>query len=317
MNDCLLSVIIINYNTCAMTLECLHTLYADIEGISAEVWVVDNASVDGSLGAILSMFPAVKVIANSENRGFGAANNQAMREATGEFFLLLNSDAFPKQGAIEQLVNYLQGQKQVGVVGPRLLNADGSLQRSCYRLPSPFRAWMENLWISPLLHRQAFCDDYARWTHDQEREVEFVIGACMLVRREVFEQVGGFDEKFFMYAEESDWQRRMQDTGWRVKFLPAAEVTHLGGASGAKEKAKINRYFFDSLDYYTRKHHGLLGLVSMRLAMLIGCSLRTLLWSLVFVVVPRRRAIAASKAQLHSWLCVRQATHWRIIGREA
>jgi GT2 family glycosyltransferase len=132
----------------------------------------------------------------------------------------------------------------------------------------------------------------------------------MLLPRAVYERVGGFDERFFMYSEESDWQRRIHDAGWQVAFTPSAEVTHLGGASGASDKARINRYFFDSLDRYERKHHGLAGLVSLRAAMAIGCLVRAVAWSLL-AAVPRRRNAARAKARLNSWLFIRQTTHWR------
>ena len=310
--DPVVSAIVVSYNTCKMTLDCLHALYADLADLDAEVWVVDNASTDGSQAAIRAMFPTVRLLENKDNVGFGAANNQAMVQARGEFFLLLNTDAFPKPGAIGALVMYLRDHCDTAIAGPRLLNADGSLQISCFPFPSPARAWLENLWISTILPNHPVMGDYRRWPHDRERRVDTVIGACMLVRRSAYEQVGGFDENFFMYTEEIEWQRRLRDRGWQVAFTPSAQVTHLGGASGATEKARINRYFFDSLDYYEWKHHGMAGLISLRLAMTIGCLMRSLLWTLVLVAVPRRRPLARSKARLQTWLAVRQATHWRL-----
>jgi len=272
---------------------------------------VDNASQDGSAEAIRAAFPRVRVIANASNAGFGAANNRAMKEANGEFFLLLNTDAFPKTGAIRALLDYLRAHPGAGAAGPRLLNADGSLQVSCHRFPSPARVWIENVWISAAIPRHPRLGDYRHWPHDTARDVEWIVGACMLVRREVVAHVGDFDERFFMYAEETDWQRRMRDRGWEIAFTPAAEVTHLGGASGASERARINRHFFESLDCYARKHHGAAGLISLRCAMTIGCGLRAALWALTWLLRPGRRALAGSKARLHSWLFLRQATHWR------
>lgn len=307
-----LSVIIVSYNTRQMTLDCLQTLSAGLGGLATEVVVVDNASTDGSAAAIAEVHPEVSLIANARNVGFGAANNQAMERARGEFFLLLNSDAFVRPDAAPSLVKYLRAHPDVAVVGPRLLNADGSLQVSCFPFPSPARAWLENLWVSAAFPHHPRWGDYRRWPHDRERLVDSVIGACMLVRREAYAQVGGFDERFFMYSEELDWQRRLRDRGWRVAFTPDAQVTHLGGASGAGEPARINRHVFDSLDLYVFKHHGLPGLVSLRAAMTLGCFLRAILWALVMATVPRRRAAARAKARLLSWLVVRQATHWRL-----
>jgi len=309
-----LSAIVVSYNTRKLTLECLQALSVALEGVPAEVIVVDNASSDGSVEAIRREFPQISVLANDRNLGFGAANNQGMRQGHGRYFLLLNSDAFAEPGAIATLVRYMEENPTVAAAGPRLLNADGSLQVSCFPFPTPFRAWVENLWLPKVLPHTSRWGDYRKWNHDSPRLVDWVVGACLLVRREAYEQVGGFDEQFFMYAEESDWQRRMRDAGWQIGFTPAARVRHLGGASGAAEKPAINRHFFRSLDYYQIKHHGLTGLVTLRAAMAVGSLLRLPLWAGVLALVPRRRPLAAAKLRLLSWLLVRQATCWNLKG---
>jgi GT2 family glycosyltransferase len=310
----IISVIIVSYNTCDMTLKCLADLYAELNTIRAEVFVVDNASADRSVEAIRTNFPDVHVIANTQNRGFGAANNQALKTARGEFLLLLNSDAFIKPGAIAALIGALRQDPKAGAVGPRLLNRDGSLQISCFRFPSPFRAWVENLWISTAFPHHPIIGDYRRWPHDAPRVVDWVIGACLLVRREVYEKVGGFDERFFMYAEETDWQRRIRDAGWTIVFTPAAQVIHLGGISGAGEKPRINRHFFQSLDYYERQHHGILGLILLRIAMIVGSFLRLGLW-LAASIQPRRRVVAFGKLRHHARLLGRQLSCWSLTSK--
>jgi GT2 family glycosyltransferase len=204
----------------------------------------------------------------------------------------------------------------VAVVGPRLLNADGSLQRSCFRFPSPARAWAENLWVSAAFSSESRLGDYRQWSHDRERSVDWVTGACCLVRREAYEQVGGFDERFFMYAEETDWQKRMREQGWQIAFTPATQVMHRGGASGASEKSKIDRHFFGSLDRYELKHHGLGGLISLRAAMLVGGSIRAILWLGVLLLAPAKRTTAKQKLRLLSWLLYRQYTCWQVVGTD-
>jgi GT2 family glycosyltransferase len=300
--EILVSAIVISFNTREMTLECLKALEATLEGVNSEIIVVDNASTDESVEAIRDNFPRVQIIAQETNAGFGAANNEAMRVAKGRFFLLLNSDAFPERMAVPALLAFMNENPRAGAVGPRLLNGDGSLQISCHPFPSPLFAWMENLWLTR---------GYRGWAHDRVRRVDFLIGACLLVRRETYEEVGGFDETFFMYSEEADWERRMRDAGWERVFVPTARVTHLGGASGAAEEARIRRHFFESLDHYERKHHGLAGLISFRAAMAAGCALRTVIWAAVSLA-PGRRAAALAKARKHSQLCLRQAFHWSV-----
>ena len=208
----------------------------------------------------------------------------------------MNSDAFPHDGCVRALLDYLDAHPEVGVVGPRLVNADGSLQRSCWRFPSPWRSWLDGLWITALWGRYPALDDYRRWPHDKEREVDFVIGACLLVRRAAYEQVGGFDPRFFMYQEETDWQLRMQRAGWIRLFTPAGVVTHLGGASGKTEAVKINRVFFESLDRYIVKHYGYLGLAVNRTAQVLGAGLRVGLWAL-FSLLPGKRTRAVHELQ--------------------
>ena len=309
-NRPILSAIIVSYNTCDLTLECLRTLSTEVAGLAVEIFVVDNASSDGSVDAIREAFPNVKLIVMEKNAGFGAANNAAMQVATGAFFLLLNTDAFPRPGGICAMLPLLQSRPEVGVIGPRLLNRDGTLQRSCFRFPTPRQVWLENLWLSRLFSSRSSLGDYRHWDHATEREVDFVIGACLIVRREVFEQVGGFDERFFMYQEEADWQRRIQAAGWRVLFTPAAQVVHYGGESGRKEPARINRHFFESLDRYAIKHHGVIGFGLIRAAMLIGCSVRAVLWAFA-ALIPGRMETATSKACRHARLVLRQiSTGW-------
>lgn len=296
----MVSAIVVSFNTREMTLDCLRSLEVALEGIESEIIVVDNASEDGSPAAIREKFPRANVIVRGKNCGFGAANNEAMRLAKGKFFLLLNSDAFPEKPAVATLLEFMAANPRAGAVGPRLSNGDGSLQISCHPFPSPLFAWMENLWLAR---------GYRGWAHDEVRRVDFLIGACLLVRREAYEEVGGFDEAFFMYSEEADWQRRMRDAGWERVFVPGARVTHLGGASGAKEEARIRRHFFESLDHYERKHHGLAGLICFRAAMTTGCALRTVIWTAVSLL-PARREAALARARKHSQLCLRQAFHW-------
>ena len=301
-----LSVIIVSYNTRALTLECLRILTEEVQGMRAEIFVVDNASSDNSVPVIKACFPAVRLLVSERNAGFGAANNLALHQSRGRYLLLLNTDAFPKPGAIAALIHFLDQHPAVGVIGPRLLYQDGSLQQSCFRFTTPLYAWMENLGLTKLFRWYPALDDYRSWNHATERAVDFVIGACLLLRREVYQQVGGFDERFFMYQEEADWQKRIKAAGWQIVFTPCAEVVHLAGASGKDQPLRTSGHFFESLDKYMLKHHGLIGFLLVRVAMLVGCSGRAFGWAAVALTAPWRRAKAAARARQHLWLVGRQ-----------
>ncbi len=267
------SAIVVSYNTREMTLDCLRALRADLTGTPSEMLVVDNASADGSAEAVKREFPEVRVIQSGRNAGFGAANNLAMAQARGELFLLVNSDAFLRSGCTKALMDCLERHPDAAVAGPRIVRPDGSLQISCYRFPSPLRALLENLFVASLFPNHPVLGDYRRWAHDCEREVDWVIGACMLVRRKAFEEVGGFDERFFMYAEETDWQKRMRAVGWTVWFTPAGEAVHVGGGSGQKSRAAVEAFHRSKEDFF-RKHYGAPGVWTNRLTSVAGALCR-------------------------------------------
>jgi len=311
-----LSVIVVSFNTRDLTLKCLESAYSDLQscGFVFQIIVVDNASTDGSANAIGLRFPAIQVINNSTNAGFGAANNIGMKVATGRFFILLNSDAFLHAGACRSMVDHLFNEPEVGVVGPQLLNADGSLQRSCFPFPSPVRAWVENLFLAKLFSHRHRLGDFRKWNHDSTESVPWVVGACMAVRRDAYVKAGGFDERFFMYAEETDWQKRIRGHGFDVQFTPHAKVTHLGGSSGASDRSQTNHQFFASLDAYEEKHHGFLGLLSLRAAMVVGSTVRLLGWSAVAIVSSTKKETHKRKARFSAWLLKRQLTHWHRVG---
>jgi GT2 family glycosyltransferase len=223
-------VVIVHYNTPALLAACLQSLAALPEAAQLEVIVVDNGSPDvAAARAATAAWPGLRWWANTQNRGFAAASNQGLRLARGRYCCLLNSDTRVRPGALAALMAYLDREPGLAVAGPRLLNADGSLQPSCFRLPTLWRTWGDGLLITRLLRALPPLDDYGRWPHDRARRVESVSGACRMVRRAAMAQVGLLDERFFMYAEEADWCRRFRRAGWAVGFCPQATVIHLGG----------------------------------------------------------------------------------------
>ena len=253
MHSPLVSAILVSYNTRELTLRALEALEGACDGLNVETWVVDNGSRDDSVAQIRAR-PDVNIIEAGENLGFGRANNRALERARGDYFLLVNTDAFLEEMALRELLDAANRHPRAAVVAPRVLNVDGSCQRSVWPFPTPAHAWSENLGVG-WLWRRLRPTLRASGSPDDEGEISWAIGACLLVRRAAYEQIGGFDPQFWMYAEETDWQKRMAEAGWQIVFAPRARVTHLGGASGAGN-AQVSQSFYASQDAYTLKHHG-------------------------------------------------------------
>jgi N-acetylglucosaminyl-diphospho-decaprenol L-rhamnosyltransferase len=302
------SAVLVSYNTKELTLQAISHLLTDLESLDTfEVILVDNDSKDGTVVAVQSAYPAVRIIENHDNVGFGKANNQAFEACIGEYVLLVNTDAFVHSGCIQGLTKFLDLQPDVAVVAPRVLNQDGSLQVSVHPFPTPLRCWIENLWLNPLVKNVFALRDWRSWAHDETQEVPWVIGACMLVRKSIIDSVGGFDERFFMYSEETDWQYRIRKAGWKIWFVHDSEVTHLGGASGGTEmlSSRTRTAFFESLDYYVLKNHSWLGLFCFQTGMFVGSLLRVILWFVVLVLRQSLRSQARYKVDHYIWLLCR------------
>jgi len=253
-----LSVIIVSWNVRDLLQRALASVYAswdDKPGL--EIIVVDNASHDDSVAMLHADFPDVHVIANTENRGFPGGNNQGLAAATGDFLLLLNPDTEIVDDALPRMVDYLLAHPDVGMVGPQLLNPDGSVQSSRRRFPTLPVLFLESTWLEKLAPRKLLRHYYAQEQPDDlVQDVDWITGAAMLTRREAFAHVGGMDEGFFMYSEELDWCRRMREAGWRVVYFPEARIVHHEGKSSEQVVPARHIYFQSSKVRYTRKYHG-------------------------------------------------------------
>jgi N-acetylglucosaminyl-diphospho-decaprenol L-rhamnosyltransferase len=267
------SVVVVSYNVRDHLARCLEA----VVDRGHEVVVVDNSSTDGTPDLVRERFPSVRLIELPENRGFGAGNNAGMEVATGDWYLLLNADAWPVGDAVERLAAFGDERADAAVVGPRLLNSDGSLQRSVRGFPTLWRLATEYLFLRKLAPRtQAFNAFYgARFDHESVREADWLYGACLLVRRRAAEEIGLFDEDFFLFSEETDWCYRFREAGWNVLFYPGAEVVHVGGASHGgrmfKENVRGHLRFF-------AKHRGSREAERARRLLLLGARLRTVLF---------------------------------------
>ena len=206
-----------------------------------EIVVVDNGSTDGTVGFVRDSFPMVRVI-EAENSGLAAGWNRGIESTAAEHVLVLNADAWLVEDALDRLLAAADRHPAAGLVGPRLLNPDGSLQRSVRGFPTVWRLATEYLYLRKLApSSQAFNAFYgAGFDHTSERAVDWVMGACMLVRRRAFDEVGPFDERYFLFSEEVDWMRRAADRGWQVVFTPDARCVHVGGATHGGRLFKEN-----------------------------------------------------------------------------
>ena len=253
-----LSVSVIAYRTPVLLKRCLEALEAERSSVGMDVTVIDNASGDGSADMVADQFPWVRIIRNRQNVGFGAAHNQALRHATGRYWLVLNSDAAPRPGALRVLVDFLQANPRVAVAGPRLRYPDGTVQPSRRRFPTVATLFVESTQIQRFIPRNPVLQRYylADRSDDEPQDVDWLVGACLCVRAAAAAEVGLFDESFFMYSEELDWCRRFRAAGWRVAYVPSAEVVHLEGGSSRLDLVARDRMFQASKLRYAAKWHG-------------------------------------------------------------
>jgi N-acetylglucosaminyl-diphospho-decaprenol L-rhamnosyltransferase len=303
-----LSVVIVSWNVCDLLRRCLASVWQGAGTLALEVVVVDNASSDGSPDMVSTEFPQVRLITNRENRGFASANNQGLAVSQGRCALLLNPDTEVVDDALPKMISYMDTHPGVGVLGPQLVYADGSIQSSRRRFPTLATAFLE----STILQQWWPNNPVSSWYYVADRSdyetqyVDWLVGACLLTRREVIEQVGGLDEGFFMYSEELDWCRRTKAADWEVIYFPEARVIHHEGQSSGQVVAARHIYFHASKVRYFRKHHGPLQAEALRLFLLATFTYQLGLEGLKWLVGHKRplraERVAAYRQVLRSGL---------------
>jgi GT2 family glycosyltransferase len=288
-----LSILVVNWNTRDLLSQCLQSIYDTTHTLAYRIIVVDNASTDGSQAMVRQRFPQVCLVENDQNVGFARANNQALAVSRGRYSLLLNSDTVVLPHAMEKMVQFADAHPDAGIVGCRLLNEDGSLQKSWASFPT---LWSEvlgrNFRIRRLVERNPLV-----------YEVDWVGGACMLVRPGAVDEVGLLDVSFFMYSEETDWCFRMRQRGWKVYYLADAEIVHLGGGSASRRNvAQLVRLYENKIRFFY-KHYGAWQAEWLRYGLLaanaLGMARRALAWPLY--------------VQERSEIRHRLAAQWRLI----
>lgn len=228
-----LSIVIISFNTKELLRNCINSVYETTKNLNYEIIVVDNASTDGSPEMIETDFRDTTIIKNTENLGFAKANNQAMRIAKGEYFLLLNSDTIAKEGAIEALVNFMEKQEKAASVGPKVLNVDGTLQSKGFYFPSLSESLILLFRVYKFFPKKIRSYLFPKIFRDENtiRKVDWVSGCCILIQKDIVYKIGLLDEVLFFYGEEIEWCYRAKKAGYSVYYFPKAEIIHYGGAS--------------------------------------------------------------------------------------
>ena len=313
-----ISIIIVSWNVRSLLEQCLRSIHRNqysafnIQSapnpehriLNTEILIVDNASHDGTVEMLRAEFPAVRVIANSANLGFTRANNQALALAQGRYLFLLNPDTELRADALQKMFEYAEQNPRVGIIGPQLFYGDGSIQSSRRRFPTRVTAFLESTILQQWFpQNRTLTQFYMRDTRDDETQpVDWINGSAMFVRRQVYDQVGGFDEAFFMYSEELDWCRRAKNAGWQIVYLPSAQITHYEGKSSEQVVAQRDIYFHSSKIRYYNKYHGVFFAETLRTFLLATFAFQIARESVKWML-GHKRALRAQRVK----------AYWRVV----
>lgn len=258
-----IAIIIVSWNVRQYVDDCLRSVYADLRnsGLNGKVWVVDNKSTDGTVAYLSDLYPMTEIIENDKNLGFGRANNIGMQAASVDeprYYFLLNPDTVVEAGAMSELLNFLDSHPKVGMAGPRLRYGSGRFQHSAFAFPGLRQLIFEFYPLPSRWYETPLNGRYPRRYYDAKRmpfAVDHTLGAAMVVRRDVAEATGGFDESFHMYCEEIDWAWRIRQAGWDIYTVPSAEIVHFGGESTRQVANQSVINLWQSRARFYRKYH--------------------------------------------------------------
>ena len=268
-----LSIIIVNYNVKEFLQNLIHSIEKATKNLSSEIIVIDNASTDGSIELLKSKFPSIKLIENKTNLGFGKANNIGIQVSKGKYIVMINPDAIVSEDTFIKMINFFEENSEAGLATPKILNPDGSLQLGCRRsFPGPWTSFCRVTGLSGLFPKSKI---FARYNltylpENQTFEVDAISGSFMIMKREVYEKVGGFDEQFFMYGEDLDLCYRIQKAGYKVFYVHTAQAIHYKGESTKRSDIDEVRIFYDAMRVFVKKHLATSLLVSIILRLAIN-----------------------------------------------
>ena len=265
-----ISICLVSWNTRELLRQCIGSILDTKNELRVEIFVIDNASSDGSADMVETYFPQVKLIRNTENVGFAQANNQGIKQSKGRYVFLLNPDTIVLEGTLKHLSAFLDHQPDAGAVAAKLLNADWTLQYSIRKFPDYLTPFTENpdLYNVPFMRKHAYLSRMRNWDHNDLREVEQPAGAAFMVKRSVIETIGTLNNRYHMFFEDVDLCLRIRKSGWRIYYFPEARIIHFGGQS-VKQRHNIGSEFYKSMLLFFYLHHGRWGLQFARVYMVL------------------------------------------------
>jgi len=284
-----LTVSIVSNSNRELLDRCLASIFENTRDVEFEVIVVDNCSTDGTPGMVRDKYPSVRLIENEEPAGYSANHNRALREMRGDFVVIMNDDTEVLPGCFEAMCRFLDENPTAGCAGPRILNPDRTLQQSVYRQPSLPVLFFHAFFLDSIFQNSMTVAGFRKWPHDERREVEFMIGACLMFPREAIEKAGLMDERYFIYAEDADLCLEIEKAGYRVVFLPDAEIVHHGGTSMKKIGDMAIDNFYRSMELFFEKHYGRGVLPKVRLLNRISAFNRIAAFSFLLMFRPSKR----------------------------
>lgn len=318
-NSLTISAIIVTWNGKHYVDECLSTISAQDIGTRLEVIVVDNASSDGTPEMIAQKFPGTILLRNKENQGFARANNLGMQRSTGRYVCLINSDVALPPDCLSRMWNYMEEHPEVGLLGPQMLvPAQAGVARSYMRFPSIWNCLCHSLGLDSLFRRWRLFGGILMtdFRNDQTSEVDVLNGWFLMIRREALEEVGGLDERFFMYGEDIDWSYRFHKAGWKRVYLASAQAYHYGGASSAAAPTRFYIEMQKADIQFWKKHHGQMKALVYRSLIFLRELIRIIGHGFLFLINKRERVTAAMKVR-RSVTCIRWLAESGIGGRVA
>ena len=287
-----LSIIIVSWNTKDLLVACLDSLSVQKSIYNIEVIVVDNASTDGSVEIVNEFYCHVNLIKNNTNMGFGMANNIGIKHSSGRYICLINSDVRVLPGCLDSLVNYMDQDKSIGIIGPKTLSPDMSLQDTCRKLPNLWNNICEFLYLNRLFPKSNILsgEHMMFFDHMTIRGVQGLAGCFLMIRKDALKQIGLFDERFFIYFEETDLCKRFLDKHYKILFFPHATIIHHHGASSSKDPLRFSAEQIKSRIKYWKKHHSIFAVTFLLFILLMHYSLRLIGLCILYFLAPSMRS---------------------------